>query len=49
VPEFNVHAFDSLVRGRALRKRDPRREKNQSRIENVVAFLGGATSTRCAS
>jgi glutaminase len=48
VAEYNVHAFDSLVSdsGRT-RKRDPRRKKNQSRIENVVALTWAGRSQGC--
>ena len=41
---YNVHVFDSLHadRGRAG-KRDPRRKKNQARIEAVVALTWAAS------
>ncbi len=43
VAEYNVHVFDSLVTGRGRSaKRDPRRKKNQSRIEGVVALTWAA-------
>jgi glutaminase len=44
VAEYNVHVFDSLatVRGRTG-KRDPRRKRNQSQIENVVALTWAAS------
>ncbi len=43
VAEHNVHVFDSLVTGRGRSaKRDPRRKKNQSRIEGVVALTWAA-------
>jgi glutaminase len=42
VAEYNVHVFDSLVTGRAG-KRDPRRRKNQARIEAVVALTWAAS------
>jgi len=40
VAEYNVHVFDSLVSGA---KRDPRRKKNQSRTEAVVALTWAAS------
>jgi glutaminase len=41
---YNVHAFDSLVTGPGRSaKRDPRRKKNQSRIEGVVALTWAAS------
>ena len=44
VAEYNVHVFDSLVTGRGRSaKRDPRRKKNQSRIEGVVALTWAAS------
>ena len=44
VAEYNVHAFDSLVSGRArTNKRDPRRKKHQSQIESVVALTWAAS------
>ena len=44
VAEYNVHVFDSLVTGRGRSaKRDPRRKKNQSQIEGVVALTWGAS------
>jgi glutaminase len=44
VAEYNVHVFDSLVddRGRST-KRDPRRKKNQTEIERVVALTWAAS------
>jgi glutaminase len=44
VAEYNVHVFDSLVddRGRSA-KRDPRRKKNQTEIERVVALTWAAS------
>ena len=44
VAEYNVHVFDSLVtaRGRTA-KRDPRRKKNQTQIEGVVALTWAAS------
>jgi glutaminase len=44
VTAYNVHVFDSLVtdHGRSA-KRDPRRKKNQSRIEGVVALTWAAS------
>src|SRR6516162_4477650 len=42
--EYNVHAFDSLVTGRGrTAKRDPRRKKNHSQIEGVVALTWAAS------
>ena len=44
VAEYNVHAFDSLVTGRGrTAKRDPRRKKNQTQTEAVVALTWAAT------
>jgi glutaminase len=44
VAEYNVHVFDSLVTGHGRSaKRDPRRKKNQSRIEEVVALTWAAS------
>jgi glutaminase len=44
VAEYNVHVFDSLITGRGRSaKRDPRRKKNQSQIEDVVALTWGAS------
>ncbi len=44
VAEYNVHVFDSLVTGRGRSaKRDPRRKKNQSRIEAVVTLTWAAS------
>jgi glutaminase len=44
VAEYNVHVFDSLVTGRGRSaKRDPRRKKNQSHIEGVVALTWAAS------
>jgi glutaminase len=40
VAEYNVHVFDSLVSGT---KRDPRRKKNQTQIEGVVALTWAAS------
>ena len=40
VAEYNVHAFDSLVTGT---KRDPRRKKNQTQTETVVALTWAAS------
>jgi glutaminase len=40
VAEYNVHVFDSLVAGT---KRDPRRKKNQSQTEAVVALTWAAS------
>jgi glutaminase len=42
VAEYSVHAFDSLVNGRTA-KRDPRRKRNQSQIEEVVALTWAAS------
>ena len=39
---YNVHVFDSLAAGRTG-KRDPRRKKNQSQIEAVVALTWAAS------
>jgi glutaminase len=42
--EYNVHVFDSLVTGHGrAAKRDPRRKKNQSQIEGVVALTWAAS------
>src|SRR5215831_17434975 len=44
VAEYNVHVFDSLVAGRGRAgKRDPRRKKNQTQIEGVVALTWAAS------
>jgi len=44
VAEYNVHVFDSLVTGRGrTAKRDPRRKKNHSQIEGVVALTWAAS------
>ena len=44
VAAYNVHAFDTLVTGRAKSdKRDPRRKKNQAQIEAVVALTWAAS------
>ena len=44
VTAYNVHVFDSLVAGHGRSaKRDPRRKKNQSRIEGVVALTWAAS------
>jgi glutaminase len=44
VGEYNVHVFDSLVTGRGrTAKRDPRRKKNQTQIESVVALTWAAS------
>jgi glutaminase len=41
---YNVHAFDSLYAGRGrTAKRDPRRRKNQTEIERVVALTWAAS------
>jgi glutaminase len=41
---YNVHVFDSLVTGRGrTAKRDPRRKKNQTQIEAVVALTWAAS------
>jgi len=41
---YNVHVFDSLVAGRERSgKRDPRRKKNQSQTEAVVALTWAAS------
>jgi glutaminase len=41
---YNVHVFDSLATGRGRSaKRDPRRKKNQSRTEAVVALTWAAS------
>jgi glutaminase len=44
VAEYNVHVFDSLVTGRGrTAKRDPRRRKNQTQTEAVVALTWAAS------
>jgi glutaminase len=44
VASYNVHVFDSLVTGRGkTAKRDPRRKKNQTQIEGVVALTWAAS------
>jgi glutaminase len=44
VAEYNVHVFDSLVTGQSRTvKRDPRRKKNQTQIEAVVALTWAAS------
>ncbi|HEY4024441.1 MAG TPA: glutaminase A [Pseudonocardiaceae bacterium] len=44
VAEYNVHVFDSLVAGRGrTHKRDPRRKRNQTEIESVVALCWAAS------
>jgi glutaminase len=44
VAAYNVHVFDSLVTGRAGSvKRDPRRKKNQTQTEAVVALTWAAS------
>ena len=44
VAEYNVHVFDSLVTGRGrTAKRDPRRKKNQTQTEAVVALTWAAS------
>jgi glutaminase len=44
VADYNVHVFDSLVDHRARStKRDPRRKKNQTEIERVVALTWAAS------
>jgi glutaminase len=44
VAEYQVHVFDSLVTGRGrTAKRDPRRKKNQTRTEAVVALTCAAS------
>jgi glutaminase len=44
VAEYNVHVFDSLVTGHGpASKRDPRRKKNQTQIEAVVALTWAAS------
>src|SRR6516165_3416987 len=41
---YNVHVFDSLVTGQGrTAKRDPRRKKNHSQIEGVVALTWAAS------
>ena len=44
IAEYNVHVFDSLVTGRGrTAKRDPRRKKNQTQTEAVVALTWAAS------
>ena len=44
VAAYNVHVFDSLVAGRGrTAKRDPRRKKNQTQTEAVVALTWAAS------
>jgi len=44
VAEYNVHVFDSLGTGRGrTSKRDPRRKKNQTQTEAVVALTWAAS------
>ena len=44
VAEYNVHVFDSLASGPGRStKRDPRRKKNQTQIEGVVALCWAAS------
>jgi glutaminase len=44
VAEYNVHVFDSLVTGRGrTSKRDPRRKKNQTQTEAVLALTWAAS------
>jgi glutaminase len=44
IAEYNVHAFDSLVTGHGpTSKRDPRRKKNQTLTEAVVALTWAAS------
>jgi glutaminase len=44
VADYNVHVFDSLVAGRGrTTKRDPRRKKNQTQTEAVVALTWAAS------
>jgi glutaminase len=44
VAEYNVHVFDLLVTGRGqTAKRDPRRRKNQTQAEAVVALTWAAS------
>jgi glutaminase len=44
VAEYNVHVFDSLATGRGRTgKRDPRRKKNQTQTEAVVALIWAAS------
>ena len=44
VAAYNVHVFDSLVAGQGrTAKRDPRRKKNQTHIEAVVALTWAAS------
>jgi glutaminase len=46
VAAYNVHVFDSLVGGRAeSAKRDPRRKKNQTQTEAVVALTAAPHCT----
>jgi glutaminase len=44
VAEYNVHVFDSVITGRGrTAKRDPRRKRNQTQIEGVVALTWAAS------
>jgi glutaminase len=44
VAAYNVHVFDSLITGHGrTAKRDPRRKKNQTEIEGVVALTWAAS------
>jgi glutaminase len=44
VAEYNVHVYDSLVTGQGrTSKRDPRRKRNQTQIEAVVALTWAAS------
>jgi glutaminase len=44
VADYNVHAFDSLVAGRGrTAKRDPRRKKNQTQTEAMIALTWAAS------
>jgi glutaminase len=44
VSEYNVHVYDSLITGPGrTAKRDPRRKKNQTQIESVVALTWAAS------
>jgi glutaminase len=44
VAEYNVHVFDSLVTGQGrTSKRDPRRRKNQTQTEAVIALTWAAS------
>jgi glutaminase len=44
VAAYNVHVFDSLITGRGrTAKRDPRRKKNHSQVEGVVALTWAAS------